>query len=93
MDWQGQRCQMTMTSVLGHLLACDFPPQYKQWTQCDPVELFTTPIHWSVPPVSYNENTVHRYFLKNNTIELHNYILKPMISGISKSNTTFEISG
>ncbi|KAH9843369.1 hypothetical protein Tdes44962_MAKER07438 [Teratosphaeria destructans] len=33
-------CNVTMTSVLGHLTSHDFDPQYKGWTSCDPSALF-----------------------------------------------------
>ncbi|CAG8504504.1 15994_t:CDS:10 [Dentiscutata heterogama] len=35
--------QVTMTSVLGHLMAYDFPPEYQNWTQVSPLALFDAP--------------------------------------------------
>jgi DNA topoisomerase-3 len=37
---QWGRCNVTMTSVLGHLLSDEFEPRYKSWTSCDPSALF-----------------------------------------------------
>ncbi|KAK4541428.1 hypothetical protein LTR36_008029 [Oleoguttula mirabilis] len=34
------QCNVTMTSVLGHLLSHDFDAQYKSWRSCDPSALF-----------------------------------------------------
>ena len=39
----GQQCQMTMTSVVGHLMEIDFEQQYKNWRGCDPGDLFDAP--------------------------------------------------
>lgn len=36
-------CEVTMTSVLGHLTATDFPSNYS-WGKCDPFELFSAPV-------------------------------------------------
>ncbi|AGO13768.1 AaceriAGL101Cp [[Ashbya] aceris (nom. inval.)] len=35
----GERCEVTMTAVAGHLMSQDFGPQYG-WNKCDPRELF-----------------------------------------------------
>ena len=35
---------MTMTSVSGHLLNCEFDNRYRKWYSCDPVELFDAPV-------------------------------------------------
>ncbi|RIB15145.1 prokaryotic type I DNA topoisomerase [Gigaspora rosea] len=35
--------QVTMTSVLGHLMAYDFPPEYQNWLQVSPLTLFDAP--------------------------------------------------
>lgn len=40
---------MTFTSVTGHLMGLDFPATYQKWGSVDPLELFTAPIHKSVP--------------------------------------------
>jgi DNA topoisomerase-3 len=37
------RCDVTMTSVLGHITNIDFPPAYS-WNKCVPGKLFTAPI-------------------------------------------------
>ncbi|KAK6171091.1 hypothetical protein SNE40_019350 [Patella caerulea] len=39
-----QNCQMSMTSVSGHLLGLDFVGQYKKWYSCNPVQLFDIPV-------------------------------------------------
>lgn len=40
----GQRCQMVMTSVSGHLLALEFVGAYKNWQSCNPLALFDAPV-------------------------------------------------
>ncbi|CAG8485597.1 16731_t:CDS:10 [Cetraspora pellucida] len=35
--------QVTMTSVIGHLMAYDFPPEYQNWQQVSPLTLFDAP--------------------------------------------------
>jgi DNA topoisomerase IA len=42
--FQGQNCNMIMTSVSGHLLGHDFPATYRGWQSCNPVELFSAPV-------------------------------------------------
>ncbi|KAH3205475.1 hypothetical protein KXW62_004761 [Aspergillus fumigatus] len=37
-------CSVTMTSVLGHLMALDFESQYKSWLSCPPGALFEAPV-------------------------------------------------
>ena len=44
-------CDVTMTSVLGHLTGLDFPQQYKKWSSCPPGDLFDAPVEESVPEV------------------------------------------
>ena len=34
------QCDVTMTSVLGHLLSHDFEARYRAWESCDPGQLF-----------------------------------------------------
>ena len=41
---------MKMTSVRGHLLEIEFDPKFKGWHSCQPIELFTAPIHKSIKP-------------------------------------------
>ena len=45
----GQQCDMTVTSVTGHLMEMDFEEQYRKWGSCDPIELFDAPIRTLVP--------------------------------------------
>lgn len=40
----GQRSQMVMTSVSGHLLALEFVGTYKNWQSCNPLTLFDAPV-------------------------------------------------
>jgi DNA topoisomerase-3 len=48
-DYPQTNSQFTVTAVSGHLLAHDFPDEYRQWNSCDPITLFDAPIHSSVP--------------------------------------------
>ncbi|XP_047024489.1 DNA topoisomerase 3-alpha [Helicoverpa zea] len=43
-DVMGQKCQMVMTSVSGHLLALEFVGAYKHWQSCSPLALFDAPV-------------------------------------------------
>jgi len=38
-------CNMIMTSVSGHLLGHEFPAAYRGWGSCNPVDLFSAPVH------------------------------------------------
>ncbi|KAI1634127.1 DNA topoisomerase [Biscogniauxia mediterranea] len=38
-------CQVTMTSVLGHITSAVFPPQYKKWDYPPPDHLFDAPVN------------------------------------------------
>lgn len=40
---------MVMTSVSGHLLNYEFVPQFKNWQNCNPVQLFDAPVVKSCP--------------------------------------------
>lgn len=40
-----------MTSVLGHLTGAEFPPQYRKWQGCRPIDLFDAPVLVGVDPV------------------------------------------
>ncbi|ODN03898.1 DNA topoisomerase 3-alpha [Orchesella cincta] len=42
--FRNQQCQMTMTSVSGHLLGHEFDARFRKWHSCDPVELFDAPV-------------------------------------------------
>ncbi|KAI1814850.1 DNA topoisomerase [Poronia punctata] len=39
------KCQVTMTSVLGHLTSAEFPPEYKKWDYPPPDRLFDAPVN------------------------------------------------
>ncbi|XXG96619.1 hypothetical protein Hte_002907 [Hypoxylon texense] len=39
------RCQVTMTSVLGHITAAEFPAEYKKWDYPPPERLFDAPVN------------------------------------------------
>ncbi|KAI1170728.1 DNA topoisomerase [Nemania sp. FL0916] len=39
------KCQVTMTSVLGHLTNAEFPPEYKKWDYPPPDSLFDAPVN------------------------------------------------
>ncbi|KAI0456111.1 DNA topoisomerase [Xylaria acuta] len=39
------KCQVTMTSVLGHLTTAEFPPEYKKWDYPPPDRLFDAPVN------------------------------------------------
>lgn len=45
----GGRCDMTMTSVSGHLLEFDFWGDQYGWSRCQPQDLFDAPIQEQVP--------------------------------------------
>ena len=45
----GGQCQMTMTSVTGHLMELDFGDGHRKWGSCDPVEAFDAPVFMGVP--------------------------------------------
>ncbi|KAM9980995.1 hypothetical protein ACTFIY_003302 [Dictyostelium cf. discoideum] len=42
-------CEMTFTSVTGHLMEIDVVEQFKPWASCDPIQLFEAPIRKTVP--------------------------------------------
>ncbi|ELT93762.1 hypothetical protein CAPTEDRAFT_193082 [Capitella teleta] len=44
-----QNCTMSMTSVSGHLLGCEFEASHRKWHSCNPVSLFDAPIHKTCP--------------------------------------------
>ncbi|KAM3961071.1 LOW QUALITY PROTEIN: topoisomerase 3-alpha [Aphomia sociella] len=48
-DVFGQRAQMVMTSVSGHLLALEFIGSYKKWQLCEPLALFDAPVEKYCP--------------------------------------------
>ena len=48
------QCEVTMTSVLGHIHTTDFPPEYKSWTGCDPSALFDAQIIYTL-----ESNNIH----------------------------------
>ncbi|KAJ1911822.1 DNA topoisomerase 3-alpha, partial [Tieghemiomyces parasiticus] len=48
--FRNQDCEVTVTSVAGHLMNIDFGPEYKSWKAVDPVLLFEAPIVKGVHP-------------------------------------------
>ncbi len=46
---EGRDCDMSMTSVSGHLLGLDFEAKYKGWRTVDPVRLFELPVQKQCP--------------------------------------------
>eukprot|EP00057_Strongylocentrotus_purpuratus_P016863 XP_011671337.1 PREDICTED: DNA topoisomerase 3-alpha [Strongylocentrotus purpuratus] len=44
-----QQCDMTMTSVSGHLLNYEFALAYQKWHSCNPVALFDAPVQKGCP--------------------------------------------
>lgn len=52
MDFEGQRVQMSFTSVSGHLMSTDFEERLRKWGSCDPLVLLNeneSNIRWFVP--------------------------------------------
>ncbi len=45
------RCNVTMTSVLGHLTSAEFPPDFKNWQYPPPERLFDAPVKTIVSEV------------------------------------------
>ena len=45
------KCEVTMTSVLGHITSVEFPPDYKRWESPPPESLFSAPIKVITPDV------------------------------------------
>ncbi|KAM7513869.1 hypothetical protein LguiA_003452 [Lonicera macranthoides] len=45
----GQQCQMSFTSVTGHLMELEFEDRYRKWHSCDPVDLYNAPVRKHVP--------------------------------------------
>ncbi|CAH2106244.1 unnamed protein product [Euphydryas editha] len=45
----GQKSEMVMTSVSGHLLTMDFVSAYKSWQSCNPLSLFDAPVYKYCP--------------------------------------------
>ncbi|KAK9448919.1 DNA topoisomerase [Limtongia smithiae] len=41
-------CEVTMTSVVGHLTTADFSAEYRSWQSCEPEQLFRLPIQVAV---------------------------------------------
>lgn len=44
-------CEVTMTSVIGHLTGLEFGKEYKGWTSCPPSLLFEVPVFENVDVV------------------------------------------
>lgn len=51
-------CEVTMTSVLGHLTGLDFDQRYKHWKSCPPSQLFDAPTVTTIETVGNNSPTV-----------------------------------
>lgn len=49
MQLQGQRVDMVVTSVTGHLMEVAFDSSLRQWGSCNPAHLFDAPVHKQVP--------------------------------------------
>jgi DNA topoisomerase-3 len=49
--WGG--CQVTMTSVVGHIMSSDFGKEYGSWSSSSPLALFEAPIITTVDDVSF----------------------------------------
>ncbi|KAF9050298.1 DNA topoisomerase [Panaeolus papilionaceus] len=47
-DYPQTRAFFTVTAVVGHLTATDFPEEYRKWTSCDPFALFDAAVTTSV---------------------------------------------
>ncbi|KAJ1648751.1 DNA topoisomerase 3-alpha [Dispira simplex] len=43
--FRNQACEVTVTSVAGHLMSVDFEKQYAKWRMVDPIQLFEAPIY------------------------------------------------
>lgn len=46
-------CDVTMTSVLGHLTGLDFPQQFRGWTSTPPANLFDAPVEVKIDSVCH----------------------------------------
>ncbi|KAK8035971.1 DNA topoisomerase [Apiospora marii] len=67
-DFGGQpwgNCQVTMTSVLGHITAVEFPSEYKDWRHPPPERLFDAPVNTVIADdkkdIAQNIETQARY--------------------------------
>ena len=40
----GRPCDMSMTSVSGHLLGMEYPEKFRKWHSCQPIQLFDIPV-------------------------------------------------
>ena len=45
----GRNCDMSMTSVSGHLLGLEFEQKYRKWYSCQPSQLFHLPVQKQCP--------------------------------------------
>ena len=62
---------MRMTSVTGHMMELEFAPAYKNWTSCNPRELFTAPV---IKDVKKENEQIKRTLLEANYIDELNYV-------------------
>lgn len=54
-------CNVTMTSVLGHLTEVDFGPEFKDWKYPPPYKLFDGRVHVKVHNVSFPAGPDNNY--------------------------------
>ena len=52
--FRNERCNMSMTSVTGHMMEIDFDAQYRSWNGIRPIDLFDAPITKAVKKESEN---------------------------------------
>ncbi|KAJ4458347.1 putative DNA topoisomerase 3 [Paratrimastix pyriformis] len=45
---QGRNYEMMVTAVAGHLMELDFPPQFRTFRSCEPIQLFDMPVEKTV---------------------------------------------
>ena len=62
---RNQHCDMSMTSVSGHLLGLDFDIKYRKWYSCPPEQLFQLPVHKSCPDKMLPIKASNEKFMKN----------------------------
>lgn len=48
-DFKGNRVDMIMTSVSGHLMTHEFVDTFKGWQTCNPISLFEAPVYKKCP--------------------------------------------
>lgn len=58
----GQRWDVVMTSVLGHVMGMDFGKEYSNWSSCNTEDLFHVPIENNINPVLFMQSIAHAKF-------------------------------